>query len=94
MSDVTLEELNPDERATAHPSPRTWERPKLTERRKQILKFCHKYSECKGWAASHEEIAEHCATDYQAVVRDLEALALRGSIEYEGSRQIKVLELP
>jgi hypothetical protein len=94
MSDVMPEELKPDERRTAHPSPRTLERPQLTERRKQIVKFCHEFAVCHGWAASISEISTHIHALYNDVRYDLRALDAMGYIVYAGDRQIRVLWLP
>lgn len=88
------DELKPDAPATTPPPSRTYERPKLTERRKKILRFCDQYAKGHGWAASIEEIAQHCGTNYNTALHELQELNKRGSIIFEGSRQIKVQELP
>jgi SOS-response transcriptional repressor LexA len=92
MSDVMPDELKPD--ATAHPPSRAYGRPRLTERRKQILKFLHHYAECHGWAASIEEVAKEVGASHFTAQRELGILDKLDYIVFEGSRQIKVLQLP
>jgi Mn-dependent DtxR family transcriptional regulator len=94
MSDVMPEESKPKERKTAHPLSRKEERPRLSERRKDILKFCHKYAECKGWAVSIQEIAKEFEITYHSAEYDLQQLDKLNYLIFEGSRQIKVLCLP
>jgi SOS-response transcriptional repressor LexA len=68
---------------------------KLTERRKAILQFCHEYAVANGWAASLSEITEACHIGARAAtLRNINALADMGYMEYKGSRQLKVLWLP
>lgn len=79
---------------SAHPYPRTWIQPKLTERRKKIILYCHEYIKIHTWAPSVKEIAEHCKASYSLTLYDLQKLDQMGYIEFQGQRKIKVLYLP
>lgn len=67
---------------------------KLTERRKQVLRFLHDYSQRNGWAASYNEIGAQFGITWKVAKNDLQALQKLDFIEYAGNRCIKVLRLP
>jgi SOS-response transcriptional repressor LexA len=87
-----MEKIEPE--TTVHPASKAYERPRLTDRRKKVLRFCRKYAECNGWAASIDEIAAECGAKHDSILRDLQALDKLDYIVFQGSRQIKVLMMP